>query len=141
MIRRLLLLTFLLPGLAACAFLGDTPTLEVAPPPAANLIAEGISTGIKDSHFEQPIEVTDLYRAPPSSIPQWIVCIRSAKSDEARRQTYSVFFGTTGYVQSRYSVYADDCSRQQFQPFVAPATTPPPTHASPPEKGRRKKAK
>jgi hypothetical protein len=139
MMRRLLVMLFLFPGLVACSSAGDTPMLEAAPP-AADLVTAGILTGINDSHFEQPIEVTDVYRAPPSSTSQWMVCIRSAKSDESRRQNYSAFFGTTGYVQSRYSVVVDGCGGQQFHPFVDPATIPPPAPKKTPQKPSKKPA-
>jgi hypothetical protein len=99
-----------------CSFSGDITPLEEYPPPNDKLLAGGILAGIKDSHFDPPIEVTDVYRAPANSTPQWMVCVRSAKSEDARRLTYSVFFGKTGYVNSRYSASNENCASQAYHP-------------------------
>ena len=73
-----------------------------------------------------------------------MVCIRSASSDETRRLTYSVFFGTnpgsglTGqYVKSRYSVFADKCDAQAYHPYVAPVAS----SASPSSRVRAEKTR
>jgi hypothetical protein len=125
-------------GLGACSSVSQNAAPEAlsslqalaspdpsATPDAQNLI-EGIKQGIKDSHFQPPIEVTDLLKAPMNSVNFWMVCIRSAQSDETRRNTYSAFFKDK-YVQSRYSVYADGCGGQQYHLFVEPTPTPPPS--------------
>jgi hypothetical protein len=96
----------------------DLPPLDVAQPPNPAPLKSGIVAGINDSHFSKPIEVTDVLRAPANMTPQWMVCLRSATSDEAKRRSYSVFYGKEGtYVSSRYSVSGDNCSAQPYHPY------------------------
>ena len=65
-----------------------------------------ITQAISDSHFQPPIEVTDPIRAPVNFTSPWMVCIRSAQSEETRRITYTAFF-KDGYTSSRYSAIND----------------------------------
>jgi len=137
--RRVVLLLLCL-GLGGYSSISEAAAPEIpSPPDEANLLS-GTRTAITDSHFAPPIEVTDLFKAPPISSNPWMVCIRSAQSDETRRITYSAFFKDK-YVQSRYSVFYDGCSQQQFHPFVvpanAPAPAPSPVAAPAPKKHRR----
>jgi hypothetical protein len=99
-----------------CSFAGEITAIDADPPPAKAVLDAGLAAGIKDSHFDLPIEATDVYRAPSSSTAQWMACVRSAKSDEARRLSYAIFFGRTGYTSSRYSTYADNCASQPYHP-------------------------
>jgi hypothetical protein len=102
-------------GLAACTSIsGNAPSLEVQQPPRQELVLSGLKAAVAERHFDQPIEVTDLMRAPSNFTPQWMICFRSAKSEEAKRITYSVFFNSTGYVSSRYSVVMDHCAGQSY---------------------------
>lgn len=128
--RRAIVLLLCL-GLGACSSLWEHAAPEVSPQPDVTNLLSGLHTGIGDSHFAAPIEVTDLLRAPAISSSSWLVCIRSAQSDETRRLIYSVFFNEK-YVSSRYSVSNDGCVEQQFHPFVEPAKSPPPSDVSPP---------
>jgi hypothetical protein len=120
--RTVLILFFCLLA-AACSFMSDLPPLEVGPQPDQDQLKAGIGGGTIDSHFAKPVEVTDLFRAPPNSTEQWMVCIRSATSDQARRLTYSVFYGKNGsgkdgqYVKSRYSLLSDDCATQEYHSY------------------------
>jgi hypothetical protein len=125
-------------SLGACSLFSKNDATEALPslepsavtdssvPPDAQNLVTGIKQGITDSHFKPPIEVTDLLKAPMNSANFWIVCVRSAQSDETKRITYSVFFKDK-YIQSRYSVYTDGCGGQQFHPFVEPPPIPPPS--------------
>jgi hypothetical protein len=61
----------------------------------------GLTQAISDSHFQPPIEVTDPIGAPVNSTSPWMVCIRSAQSEETRRITYTAFF-KDGYTGSHY---------------------------------------
>jgi hypothetical protein len=118
----------------------------VGSPPDPTQLKVGITQGVTDSHFSKPIEVTDIFGAPPSSEQPWMVCIRSATSDEARRITYSVFYGknyTTGkegqYLRSRYSVYIDNCASQTYHPFNdTGAPLPPSAQSASPASGPKK---
>jgi hypothetical protein len=125
----LVLLLCLLTG--ACSSISDRPTFEVGQQPDQVELEKGIRGGIKDSHFEKPIEVTDVVRAPAISLNPWMVCIRGAASDEARRLTYSVFYGRNypiakdgQYMLSRQSVYNDDCASQSYHSYQEPLPAP-----------------
>jgi hypothetical protein len=105
----------------ACSSISDVPSPEARPQPNEVQLKAGIVVGITDSHFSKPIEVTNLFRAPPNSIDPWMVCIRSSASDEAKRQTYSVFYGVYvgngkdgQYTRSRFSSITDNCSAQEY---------------------------
>jgi hypothetical protein len=120
--RTVLILIFCL-LVGACSFMSDVPPLEIGPQPEQEQLKAGIVAGISDSHFAKPIEVTDLFRAPAIMTEQWMVCVRSATSDEARHQTYSVFYGKNGagkdgqYVKSRYSSLNDNCAAQEYHSY------------------------
>jgi hypothetical protein len=94
----LLLLCLVLGG---CSSVSEAAAQEVPPPPDEASLLTGTRTAIKDSHFAAPIEVTSLLKAPPNTMNLWMVCIRSAQSEETRRIVYSAFFKDK-YVQSRY---------------------------------------
>jgi hypothetical protein len=131
----------------ACSFLSDLPPPDAGPQPEQAQLTSGITSGINDSHFAKPIEITDLLRSPSSYEEPWMICVRSASSDEARRITYSVFYGTnlsnglTGqFVKSRYSVFADNCDAQTYHPYTAPVAAsalPPPNPTPEPKKHHR----
>jgi hypothetical protein len=115
----LILLLCLLVG--ACSSIADVAPLDARPQPDEVQLKAGIAVGMADSHFSKPIEITDLFRAPPNSIDPWMVCIRSSASDEAKRQTYSVFYGVYAgngkdgqYVRSRLSSITDNCAAQEY---------------------------
>jgi len=85
-------------------------------PPDSEKLLKGIKQGIADSHFETPIEVTDPIKASPISSSPWLVCIRSAKTEESKRISYSAFF-KDAYTNSRYSVVNDGCTAETYHPF------------------------
>jgi hypothetical protein len=68
--------------------------------------------------FAEPVEISDPIRAPPISLSPWLICLRSGKSEESKRLTYSAFF-TDKYVSSRYSAIVDDCGEQGYHPLKA----------------------
>ena len=104
-------------GLGACSSISEpTAAPEVVPPPDAEKLLNGIKQGIADSHFETPIEVTDPIKASPISSSPWLVCIRSAKTEESKRISYSAFF-KDAYTNSRYSVVNDGCTAEMYHPF------------------------
>jgi hypothetical protein len=129
----------------ACASL-DEPAPEVGPQPEQEQLTKGITSGINDSHFAKPIEITDLLRSPSSYEEPWMICIRSASPDATRRLTYSLFYGTnfsnglTGqFVKSRYSVFADNCDAQTYHPYVAPVTPSASPSPSPTPEAKRQR--
>jgi hypothetical protein len=121
--------------ICGCSAVGDLPPPQDQAPPNDAQLKSGIVVAISDSHFAPPLEVSDVFRAQASSTQPWMVCIRSGASDEARRLTYSAFFGkdaagTDGqYMKSRYSVILDNCASQAYHPFAGAAAlaTPSPT--------------
>jgi hypothetical protein len=125
----------------------DLPSPDIEPPPDPTQLKAGIMDGISSSHFSKPIEVSDVFRAPPS-MPPWMVCIRSATSDEAKRIAYSVFYGKNTdngkdgeYLKSRYSIYIDNCGSQTYHPFVdteASSPSPSPSPMSGPKKHHKR---
>lgn len=129
--------------ICSCSGMDLPPPQEESPPDDTQLSA-AIATSASEHHFAPPIEVSDVFRAPPSSTPPWMVCVRSGASDEARRLTYSVFFGkdsagTPGrYIKSRYSAYVDNCGSQAYHPFVPVPAAPPPPPPSPPSEPKKR---
>jgi len=124
----------------------DLPQPDILQPPDPTQLKAGIRHGIQDSKFSKPIEVSDVVRAPPSSVSPWMVCIRSTTSDEAKHVTYSVFYGTDytngkdgQYLNSRYSIYIDNCNSQTYHPFDDTAEPLPSPSSSPsPASGPKK---
>jgi hypothetical protein len=53
---------------------------------------------------------------PKKEAPPWLICLRSGKSEESKRLTYSAFF-TDKYVSSRYSAIVDRCGEQIYHPL------------------------
>jgi hypothetical protein len=137
------------PTILLCLLAGGCSTLpppEVETPPDEAQLEAGLNQAIAESHFAKPVEVTDVINAPASSTQPWMVCIRSASSDEARRPTYAAFFGKDGngkygqYARSRYSVFAENCETQTYHPFAdtgATSPAPPPSPTPEPKKHRR----
>jgi hypothetical protein len=120
---RSVLIPFFCLLLAACSFMSDVPPLEVGPQPDPDQLKAGIAVATNDSHFAKPIEVTDLFRAPPISTEQWMLCIRSASSDQTKHITYSVIYGKNAvgkdgqYVKSRYSLLNESCATQEYHSY------------------------
>jgi len=126
---------------AGCSSL---PPPEIETPPEDAQLKTGLTQAVVDSHFAKPVEVTDVIRAPASSTQPWMVCIRSASSDEARRVTYAAFFGKDGsgkygqYARSRYATFAENCDTQTYHPFIdTPPPSPSPSPTPEPKKHRR----
>jgi hypothetical protein len=138
-----------IPTILFCLLAGACSTLpapEVEPPPDETQLKVGVNQAIAESHFAKPVEVSDVINAPASSTQPWMVCIRSANSDDARRPTYAAFFGKDAngkygqYTRSRYSVFAENCETQAYHPFADTGATSPAPSPSPtpePKKHRR----
>jgi hypothetical protein len=103
--------------LAACSSVPqDAPSQNVEQPPQQKVL-EAARVAAIQSHFEPPLEVSDLIRSNPVNTLPWMVCVRSAKSEESKRITYSAFFNNTGVVSSRYSAVIESCATQTYHPF------------------------
>ena len=101
-------------SLAACSSVSEDVTAQNVVPPSDQNVLAGTKTAAVDSHFEPPLEVSDLMRSNPNYTPQWMVCLRSAKTEESKRITYSAFFNEKGYVSSGYSAILDSCASQTY---------------------------
>jgi hypothetical protein len=109
---RIMLLCFLLVG---CSSVESFPE-RVPAPLYLSTIGPELKKVIAEAKLAEPVEVSDPVRANPISISPWLICLRSAKSEESKRQTYSAFF-TYKLVSSRYSAIVDNCGEQVYHPF------------------------
>jgi hypothetical protein len=112
---RLLALLFCL-ALAACSSVSESIPEDAVPPPDAATALTGLKTAAADAHLAAPLEASDPIRANPIASSPWLICLRSASSDESKRLTYSAFF-KKAYVSSRWSVYVDHCAEQVYHPL------------------------
>jgi hypothetical protein len=115
---RMRLKAFLLcSSLAACSSVSQNSPSQNAEQPPEQKVLEGARAAATQSHFEPPFEVSDLIRTSPNNTPQWMVCVRSAKSEESKRITYSAFFNTTAFVSARYSAVIEPCATETYHPL------------------------
>ena len=118
----------LLPCLAlgACsAFLDDLPQ---TPDPAPFIATSAIDLrkAAADEKLAEPLEAAGPIAANSISVAPWIICLRSAATEEARKRVYSVFFKDGKFSSIRESVFVDHCEAQNFTPLPqapAPAAT------------------
>jgi hypothetical protein len=103
--------------LAACSSVSENSLSQYIEQPPEQKVQEGARVTANQAHLEPPVEVSDLIRSNPTNTPQWMVCVRSAKSEESKRITYSVFFNTTALVSSRYSAVIEPCATQTYHPL------------------------
>jgi hypothetical protein len=120
-------------GLGTCSSASAEPP-PILPPPDGEKLLAGLTQAISDSHFQPPIEVTDPIRAQVFSMSPWMVCIRSAQSEETRRITYTAFF-KDGYTSSQYSAINDGCAAQAYHLFQPPQPPSPPKTNARPKRG------
>ena len=102
--------------LAACSSVSESIPQEVAPPPDAATALKGLKAAASEAKLEAPVEVSEPVRANPVSSSPWLICLRSGKSEQSKRLTYSAFF-KKDYVSSRWSATVDNCSEQVYHPL------------------------
>ena len=102
---RIVLLCFLL---ADCSSVVESFPENLPPAPSQSTAAAVLRNVAVQAHIDEPLEVSDPIRAHSISSSPWLICLRSGKSEESKRVTYSAFF-TDKYVSSRYSVMVDNC--------------------------------
>jgi len=102
---------------AGCSSVESLPE-NLPPAPDLSTVATVLKNVAAEAHFAEPVEILDPIRAPPISLSPWLICLRSGKSEESKRLTYSAFF-TDKYVSSRYSAIVDDCGEQGYHPLKA----------------------
>ena len=105
----LLLLCVLLAG---CSSVENFPE-KLPPAPDLSAVAALLKSVAAGAHLAEPVEISDPVRAPPISLSPWMICLRSAQSEDSKRLTYSAFF-TDKYVSSRYSAIVDHCEEQVY---------------------------
>ena len=117
---RSLIMVWICLGLVACSSISENAAPPpILPPPDGEKLLAGIIQAISDFRFQPPIEVTDPIRAQVFSMSPWMVCIRSAQSEETRRITYTALFKDE-YTNSRYSAILDGCAAQAYHLFQPP---------------------
>ena len=125
--RRMRLLK-LLPCLAlgACSsFLDDIPQ-KPDPAPFISTSTDDLRRVANQENLARPLEVAGPIAANSISVAPWIICLRSAATEQARKRVYSVFFKDGKLSSSRESVIVDHCEAQNFSPLPeapAPAAT------------------
>ena len=102
--------------LAACSSVAESAPEDVVPPPDAATALKGLKTAASEAKLEAPVEVSEPIRANPISSSPWLICLRSGKSEQSKRVTYSAFF-KKDYVSSRWSAFADLCAEQVYHPL------------------------
>ena len=100
---RIMLLCVLLAG---CSSDVERFPQNLPPAPSLSTAAAVLKTVAAEAHLAEPVEVSDPIRANPISSSPWLICLRSGKSEQSKRLTYSAFF-TDKYVSSRYSAMVD----------------------------------
>jgi hypothetical protein len=110
---RIMLLCF---PLAGCSSAIEFFPEKIPPAPYLSTITLELKKVAAEAHLAEPVEVAEPIRANPISSSPWLVCLRSAKSEESKRLTYSAFF-TYKYVSSRYSAIVDHCGEQVYHPL------------------------
>src|SRR5436190_4295589 len=76
----------------------------------------GLKKAVSEAHLAEPVEVSDPIAANPISSSPWLICLRSGKSEESKRLTYSAFF-KKDYVSSQASALVDRCGEQVYHPL------------------------
>jgi hypothetical protein len=109
----------LLPCLAlgACsAFLDDLPQTP-DPAPFISASAVDLRKAADEEKLAKPLEVAGPIAANSISVAPWIICLRSAATEQARKRVYSVFFRDGKLSSIRESVFVDHCEAQNFTPL------------------------
>jgi hypothetical protein len=102
--------------LAACTSTSESIPQDVVSPPDPSTAFRGLKAAASEAHLAEPVEVSDPIRANIASSSPWLICLRSGKSEETKRLTYSAFF-KKDYVSSRWSVVVDHCGEQVYHPL------------------------
>ena len=122
--RLLKLLPCLVLG-ACSSFLDDIPE-KADPAPFVSTSADDLRKAADQEKLAKPLEVAEPIAANSISVAPWIICLRSAATEQARKRVYSVFFQDGKLSSVRESVIVDHCEAQNFSPLPeapAPAAT------------------
>jgi hypothetical protein len=120
--RLLKLLPCLVLG-ACSSFLDDIPQ-KPDPAPFISMSADDLRKAADQEKLAKPLEVAGPIAANSISVAPWIICLRSAATEQAQKRVYSVFFKDGKLSSVRESVIVDHCEAQNFAPLPeAPAAT------------------
>ena len=112
---------FLCFGLAACATEVDSLVTANTDPPDPVKVVDSLKSAAAEAKLQEPLEVTAPIKAPAVSSVPWIICLRSAATEESKRVTYSVFFKNNDRQSFRLSAIIEGCGAQPFSPLAQPA--------------------
>jgi hypothetical protein len=113
--RLLKLLPCLVLG-ACSSFLDDIPQ-KPDPAPFISTSADDLRKAADQEKLAKPLEVAGPIAANSISVAPWIICLRSAATEQARKRVYSVFFRDGKLSSIRESVFVDHCEAQNFTPL------------------------
>jgi hypothetical protein len=99
--------------LADCSSVSENIAEDVVSPPDPFTALKGLKKAASEAHLAEPVEVS---AANPISSSPWLICLRSGKSEESKRLTYSAFF-KKDYVSSQASALVDRCGEQVYHPL------------------------
>jgi hypothetical protein len=103
--------------LAACSSASERIPQEVISPPDPAIAVKGLKQAAQEAKLAEPLEISQPTEAPAPSTPRWIICLRSAASEESKKRIYSVLFSKNAYTALRLSVILDRCDGQTFFPM------------------------
>jgi hypothetical protein len=103
--------------LAACASnLPDLPQ-TAAPDPSSPAVIAVLKSAATQAKLQAPWEKSVPIEASQVSSIRWLICIRSAATDETKRHTVAVFFKGNEFVSFRLSAMIEHCEIQEFTPL------------------------
>jgi hypothetical protein len=113
--RLLKLLPCLVLG-GCSSFLDDIPE-KPDPAPFISTSAIDLRKAAEQEKLAMPLEVAGPIAANSISVAPWIICLRSAATEQARKRVYSVFFKDGKLASVRESAIVDHCEAQNFTPL------------------------
>jgi hypothetical protein len=122
--RLLKLLPCLVLG-ACSSFLDDIPE-KADPAPFISTSVDDLRKAADQEKLAKPLEVAGPIAANSISVAPWIICLRSAATEQTQKRVYSAFFKDGKFTTIRESVFVDHCEAQNFMPLPeapAPAAT------------------
>jgi hypothetical protein len=103
--------------LAACASAPADFAQTGAPDPSNPGVIAALKVVAAQAKLQAPWEKSPPIEAAPVSSVHWLICVRSAATDEAKRHTVSAFFKGNDFVSSRLSAIIEHCAAQEFTPL------------------------
>jgi hypothetical protein len=108
-------------GAAGCAMggSGDSPQSPLPPNPPDMAVVTKAAVGLFATlKLPGSGEISPLRPAHPSTLADWMFCLRSDADDLPRN--YAVFWRNNAILNYRLAVQVDGCARDMFQPLGTP---------------------